>query len=132
MIGFRDTRAPGVHTVMLEGVRMTFGADGCLWDPTPRQIEVLTGSMTRRERFVAVEQADAPAAAGPAEVAELAALPDPPLEPVYGEALIEGEEHQNEPASPEPLNEPVEEEPRRPRRRARQAQEVLPPEGEAE
>lgn len=79
--GFRDTRLPGEHVVHLEheggAVRLPFGPDGILWNPSPEQWATMTSSTLRLMRFAPVAEEVQAKQPAPEPVAE-AAQPEPP------------------------------------------------------
>jgi hypothetical protein len=58
VIGYRDTMRAGPHHLVIDGVRVQFGEDSTLWNPTDAQVEVLTRHPLRQRRFERVEVPD--------------------------------------------------------------------------
>lgn len=87
MKGYRDTMQPGAHTVRLDGVPLSFDAEGVLWNPPPEQEDVLTKDSTRQARFEPV----APLGKSPVEQEFVAgaALFEPSADDATGEAKAE-------------------------------------------
>lgn len=51
MIGYRDTAKSTPHMLRLDGLTLTFGSGGILWNPTDEQVFVLERTATRKARF---------------------------------------------------------------------------------
>jgi hypothetical protein len=74
MSAYRDTASPTTtHVVVLDRVRLEFGAGGLLVNATAEQVETMTATALRRARFVQVEQ--------PRPVASRVAKPEKPATP---------------------------------------------------
>lgn len=72
MKAYRDLAAPlEAHDIVLDRVRLSFGADGVLRNPDEEQLATMTASPMRRARFVEV----APPAPPPPPVAEESVAP---------------------------------------------------------
>lgn len=68
MIGYRDRKVDGAHPLCVDGLPLSFGDDGVVWNPTAAQERALTRHALRIERFERIEQPD-PVQTGSASVA---------------------------------------------------------------
>ena len=62
---FKDTCAPGAHTVTLDGLTIAFDAKSTIANPTPEQVAALTASPARKRRFTSDKPIDKPVAKAP-------------------------------------------------------------------
>lgn len=95
-IGYRDRRNPQPHALEVDGVRLYFGSDGVLWNPTTQQVAAMTSTALRCARFIRITppaaQAPRPEPAPPVAAQPFAEPFAEPLGEPLGDPVRKGSE----------------------------------------